>query len=237
MKTTSWHRSVHISITMLFWLALTTTVCAEDLLTLSGVTYRQARMVRVEPDGVTWTHSTGMCKVDFTDLPESVCKQYHYSPAKAAAYKSAQISAQQQASERMQKDREALKTWQSKQLQQKMEISADLGPNTFIYRRRSVDIAAVETIESQIEKVQRARDLLTKDDGTVWDRRLWAVPCLLVGGGYNPGIAFDPHVNLNDKEFQGSLHGMGEAFFTPIYMTKSYYQDVDRATAFARGYP
>ena len=77
--------------------------------------------------------------------------------------------------------------------------------------------------------------MLTKDDGTFWDRRLWAIPCLIVGNGYSPGIAFDPRTDMNSHEYQGSLHGPNIS--QPDYMTKSYYQDVDRAAAFARGHP
>lgn len=50
---------------------------ADDVTTRSGTTFRDVRMVRVDPDGVTWEHATGMVKVDFGDLPDAVSKMYH----------------------------------------------------------------------------------------------------------------------------------------------------------------
>ena len=59
-------------------------------------------------------------------------------------------------------------------------------------------------------------------------------------------MAFDPKTDFSSHEFQGSLHhsavsdvkdAANDAFYQPIYMTKSYNDDMDRAAAFARGHP
>lgn len=70
-----------------------------DLKTLSGKTYKQARVFRVEPDGINYMYAGGMVKVPFTDLPEAVRKQHGYD-AKAAAHFAAQDDAIQDAAYR-----------------------------------------------------------------------------------------------------------------------------------------
>ena len=57
-----------------------------DLTTRSGKTYKQARVFRVEPDGINYMFAGGMTKIAFDDLPEAVQKQYGYDPAKAKAF-------------------------------------------------------------------------------------------------------------------------------------------------------
>ncbi len=57
-----------------------------DLVTLSGKAYRQARVFRVEPDGITYMFAGGMVKIGFADLPEATRKQYGYDPRKAATF-------------------------------------------------------------------------------------------------------------------------------------------------------
>ena len=50
------------------------------------------------------------------------------------------------------------------------------------------------------------RDFLTKDDGTMWDRRLWAVPMMIFGGNPFDGVSFDPHTDFNSHKYQSTLH-------------------------------
>ena len=223
---------------LLVWLAVAPPVGAEDVTTLAGVTYRQVRVVHVEPDGIIWEHVNGVCKVDFTDLPEVLRQRYHYDAKQAAAYQAAQARVRQQTAKRQQQDQQIAAAWQAAHLQQTTAaFQGDAQPGTFVYHRHAIDTAAERLIGEQIEAKKSAQELLTRDDGTFWDRRLWAVPCLIAGGGYHPGVAFGSHVDLNAQEFQASLHSTGDDFFNPIYMTKSYNQDVDRAAAFARDQP
>ncbi|MBE7178512.1 MAG: hypothetical protein INR69_19070 [Mucilaginibacter polytrichastri] len=69
---------------------------APDLVTVSGKIYKHARVQRVEPDGITYMYDGGMSKFEFTELPESVQKQYHYDPVKAAAFAKADADEQRQ---------------------------------------------------------------------------------------------------------------------------------------------
>ncbi len=81
-------------------LAATSPVAAQtadkpaDVTTLLGKTYKQARVFRVEPDGITYMYAGGMSKIPFTQLPEAIRQQYGYDRAKASAF-SAQDAAEQ----------------------------------------------------------------------------------------------------------------------------------------------
>lgn len=232
---------------LLLWLMTPRPTRAEDLVTLSGVTYHEVRMVRVEPDGVTWEHATGMCKVDFTDSPEAVRKAYHYDAKKAAEYQAAQAQARQQAAAQTQQILQGAAARQTARSQAPAAFAgADAPSGSFVYRQQPAGGKAGQAIGEQIEAEKAAHNLLTKDDGSLWDRRLWALPRLLTGADYLPDLAFEPGANLNAQEYQASLHnvpgasaadGVNGDFFKPDYQTKAYYEDLDRAKAFASGQP
>ncbi len=73
---------------LLFALLLTLSQAAQiaEITTLRGKSYRRCEIVRVHPDGVSFTHAKGAAKVLFTDLSESWRSRFGYDPAKAAAY-------------------------------------------------------------------------------------------------------------------------------------------------------
>ncbi len=58
----------------------------DQITTLHHKIYRQCEVVRVHPDGVSFTHANGAAKILFTDLPEAWRTRFGYDPAKAAAY-------------------------------------------------------------------------------------------------------------------------------------------------------
>jgi len=79
--------------------------------TVSGVTYSNCTVRRVEPDGINVFYSKGIAKIPFTDLPESYREKYGYDPEKATAYRqavtknqSAAWARQQEAKRRQQQD-------------------------------------------------------------------------------------------------------------------------------------
>ena len=202
---------------------------ADDVTTLSGQTFRDVRLVRAEPDGVTWEHATGMVKVDFTDLPEPVRRAFHYDAGKAAAFVAAQTQAQ------------------AKSAAQAQQAKTDAETGEFVLRRKAAEAQAVDSVGEGIAARKAAEDFRTKDDGTIWDRRLWAIPKLIFGSNEFDGVVFNPKTDFNSHEFKATLHHSPGAefapdtahdgFFQPVYMTKSYYDDVVRAEAFARGRP
>jgi hypothetical protein len=51
-----------------------------DITNLSGQTFVNCKLLKIEPDGVTFSHSAGITKVLFTDLPEAAQKRFGYDP-------------------------------------------------------------------------------------------------------------------------------------------------------------
>lgn len=203
---------------------------AGDISTLSGRTFQQVRLVRVDPDGVTWEHATGICKVNFTDLPGAVRQQYHYDAARAAAYQAAQARNLQQAAAQAQEDQRRAAARRLERFRLAPEAAAsemDAGPGTFVYRRARVPEKAAEALGGQIDTRKAALEKRTEHDGTIFDRRLWAIPQMIVGLT-SDGHAFDLP-DVNSPAYRRSLRR------APA--DKVYYEDVDRAAAFARGQP
>jgi len=60
---------------------------AVDITTRDGTTYRHAVVTAVEPDVLHVTHSNGVARIPFEDLPTSIQQKYHYDPAKAVEYR------------------------------------------------------------------------------------------------------------------------------------------------------
>gem|GEM_PF-4248845 len=65
-----------------------------NLVTRSGVTYKNITVIRAETDGIVINHTAGIAKVAFDDLPESLQRQYNYDPVKAAETRRQQAEAQ-----------------------------------------------------------------------------------------------------------------------------------------------
>lgn len=58
----------------------------DKITTLLGKTYRQCEIVKIHPDGVSFTHANGAAKVLFTDLSTEWRTRLGYDAAKAEAY-------------------------------------------------------------------------------------------------------------------------------------------------------
>lgn len=85
---------------LLLFMSLVAISCfAADITTRDGnTTYRNAQVTGVDPDGIRVTHSTGVAKLRFENLPDALQKHYHYDPAKVAAYRKQVEDAQKAAS-------------------------------------------------------------------------------------------------------------------------------------------
>ena len=68
--------------------------------TQSGKTFLNCKVVRVHPDGVSFTHQNGAAKIAFKDLPESLRREFRYDPKKAAEYQRSQAALRKQQAER-----------------------------------------------------------------------------------------------------------------------------------------
>src|SRR5438094_6323867 len=65
---------------------------ADDFKTINGKEYKNARVSRVEPDGIVLVTKSGISKLYFVELPKEVQERFHYvDPAKAEAERVAAI--------------------------------------------------------------------------------------------------------------------------------------------------
>ena len=77
---------------------VTTITLADDFRTLRGKEYKNATVMRVEPDGIVVRTKSGISKVYFVELPEDVQQRFHYvDPAKVEAERAAKTAALQRA--------------------------------------------------------------------------------------------------------------------------------------------
>jgi len=59
---------------------------AIDITTKAGVTYKSCKIVRVESNGITYSHAKGVAKIPFPDLPDEYSDIYNYDPRQAEEY-------------------------------------------------------------------------------------------------------------------------------------------------------
>lgn len=218
-----------------------------DLVTLSGAVYHDAEMIHVDPDGVTYQYDEGQCKLDFTDLPPSVRQAYHYDAAKAAAYRDAQTKGQQEADAK----RQALVQEGEERHHARMQAEAAAvlsrvsGSAEMVYRRSQ---SAAASDATKALGAQMAAAVGKKEKGaapasaTIVELR--KIESTLTDLGI---IHFSHQAEvLNPDEFKTNLHhapggfdatGVRDAFSEPIYLTKSYYEDVDRSAALLSNEP
>jgi hypothetical protein len=85
----------------------------EDFKTVNGKDYRDATIMRVEPDGIVVKTKSGVTKVYFAELPKEVQERFQYDPEKAASYSAEQArnygayQKQQEETRRQQADADA----------------------------------------------------------------------------------------------------------------------------------
>jgi hypothetical protein len=59
---------------------------ADDFKTTNGKEYKNAKLSRVEPDGIVITFSGGIVKIPFLEMSPDIQKKYGYDPAAAADF-------------------------------------------------------------------------------------------------------------------------------------------------------
>jgi chromosome segregation ATPase len=64
--------------------------------TLIGQTFQNCQLLKVEADGITFSHSQGITKVIYANLPPDLQKRFGYDPHQAAALSEAQIRYQEE---------------------------------------------------------------------------------------------------------------------------------------------
>src|SRR5436309_5564637 len=63
----------------------------DDFKTIDGTEYKNAKVSRVEPDGIVLLTKSGISKVYFTELPKDVQERFHYDAQEAAQFTSQTI--------------------------------------------------------------------------------------------------------------------------------------------------
>jgi hypothetical protein len=75
---------------------------ADDFKTIDGKEYKNAKVSRVEPDGIVITFSGGIVKIPFTELSPELQTKYGYDKEKAAEFAAAEAQQYQQAAAQQQ---------------------------------------------------------------------------------------------------------------------------------------
>jgi len=61
--------------------------------TRNGKSFYDCKIMRVQPDGVSFTHRDGAAKIAFKDLPANMRQEFRYDPQQEAAYQREQAAA------------------------------------------------------------------------------------------------------------------------------------------------
>jgi hypothetical protein len=89
---------------------------ADDFKTIDGKEYKDAKVSRVEPDGLVLITKSGISKVYFSELPKEVQERFHYDAQKAAEFTSQAVEQnrlwlQQRTQEEQKRTEERKKYW------------------------------------------------------------------------------------------------------------------------------
>jgi hypothetical protein len=112
---------------------LASVALADDIKTVDGKEYKDVTVKRVEPDGIVITHSVGVAKIPFTELPKDVQKRVGYDAAKIETADAATGAAEekqieeQRAAERERAERERKRAERKRErAERKQKAVADL---------------------------------------------------------------------------------------------------------------
>jgi len=81
-------RGVKVPLFLIVAVCFASIALADDFKTIDGREYKNAKVSRVEPDGIVLITKSGISKVYFTELPKEVQERFHYDPQKAAEFTS-----------------------------------------------------------------------------------------------------------------------------------------------------
>jgi hypothetical protein len=79
-------RSILVLIIVAAGVYLASVALADDFKAINGKEYKNASVIRVEPDGITVKFSGGIVKIPFTELSEELKEKYHYNPEAAQKF-------------------------------------------------------------------------------------------------------------------------------------------------------
>ena len=102
-------RQVNTKILIVLISSFASAAFSEDFKTVNGKEYKDATIIRVEPDGVVVKIKSGITKVYFAELPKEIQERFHYDQQKAGAYsaeQAANYSMYQKQQEKTQREQE-----------------------------------------------------------------------------------------------------------------------------------
>jgi len=96
---------------------------ADDFKTINGKEYKDAKVTRVEPDGIIVTFRGGMVKIYFVELPKEVQQRFGHDPDKIEAEKAAARVAEE---ERIEQGKVAARERADREKERERNAEADL---------------------------------------------------------------------------------------------------------------
>lgn len=85
--------------------------------TRTGRVFHDCKIMRIHPDGVSFTHRDGAAKIAFKDLPENLRREFRYDPQKEAEYQREQAARREEEKKRARQHEAAM---QEKLMEAKM---------------------------------------------------------------------------------------------------------------------
>ena len=167
-----------LSLQLLLGLLVVGAAFSLDITTRDGKTYKHAKVTSVYSDGLSITHSTGVVKIPFDNLPDAIQKDYNYDPGKAAADRkaaedAAQAAAAQAATAQREREQAALRAKQDARRQADEPIAQlhapvaapDFSPLFAILLVIAILVAAIAAIVAVARAKQRSerKALLLKE--------------------------------------------------------------------------
>lgn len=101
-------------------------VLGDDFTTLTGKEYKNARVSRIEPDGVVLVCKSGVVKVYFAELPKEIQERFGYDPNRAAIEEKSleeKLIQEQKAAEQQRIDRDKKAEADLKQAEQEFQAA------------------------------------------------------------------------------------------------------------------
>jgi hypothetical protein len=172
---------------ILLLILTTTSLFAGDITTRNGATYHSATVTGVDPDGIRVTHSTGVAKLRFEDLPEALQKQYHYDPSKVAAYRSQLESARRTAAAAEQQRQRQAQEVQAERQRQIVQVQ-DLARHK-AEEQRKIDQERVAAAERQ-KALERMGRMTAIGIGVFWALLFYFAPSIIARHKANAAAIF-----------------------------------------------
>jgi len=96
---------------------------ADDFRTIYGKEYKNAKVSRVEPDGIVLSTNSGISKVYFVELSKEVQERFHYDASKAAQFTAATQAAVSENNEAVAKEQASLEQRRKAEIQQQQQAN------------------------------------------------------------------------------------------------------------------